>query len=124
MHLPQTKNGDERDVALSPAAVALLRLFDCQGCRTRRALVPLSNTAHDNAFGKARKRAGLVGLRFHDSRREAATRMSKLLNPFELAAQTGHRDLKVLMSTYYGIDAKATAQKLAQRFLAAKRARA
>ena len=51
-------------------------------------------------------------LHFHDTRREAATRMSKKLsNVLELAAVTGHRNLKYLQ-VYYNPDPTDLAYKL------------
>ncbi|WP_338030799.1 tyrosine-type recombinase/integrase [Entomobacter blattae] len=48
-------------------------------------------------FRKIKIEVGLKDLRFHDSRREAATELSKRLsNVLELAAVTGHKSLKIL----------------------------
>jgi integrase len=42
-------------------------------------------------------RSGVVGLRFHDLRHEATSRFfEKGLNVMEVAAITGHRDLRML----------------------------
>lgn len=56
----------------------------------------------------------LVDLHFHDLRHVATTRLAKLVpNVIELAAITGHRDLRML-KRYYHPDAKDLAKKLAQ----------
>ena len=63
-------------------------------------------------FRDARNALGLPDLHFHDSRREAATRISKKLsNVLELAAVTGHRDLKSLQ-VYFDPDATELAERL------------
>lgn len=96
-HLPMTKNGDARDVPLSSAAVALLRLV----ARRDGPVVPITSGNFDKLFREARQRCKLTHVRMHDSRREAATTMSrKLANVLELAAVTGHRDLKTLRIYY------------------------
>lgn len=53
----------------------------------------------------------IEGLRFHDTRREATSRMAKVLHPMELARVTGHKDLKMLM-VYYQESASEIARKL------------
>lgn len=106
--LLKTKNGDERDVALSKPAVALIRglLRD-----DRPTLMLCSSAVRDALFRKARKAAGVENLHFHDSRAEAIWRLSKKLDPLELARQIGHRDPKSLLF-YYEADAAEMARKL------------
>jgi integrase len=96
-HLEQTKNGDERDVALSPRAVEIVTglLAD-----DRPQLFTISNAVRDVLFRRLRDAAGLPDLHFHDSRSEAVSRLSKRLDVLELAEQIGHRDLNSLQSYY------------------------
>jgi integrase len=94
--LVDTKNGDRREVPLSGAAMALLMLLPARG-----RLFPVDPRSFDTLFRKARKRAGVADVHFHDLRREAATRLAAKLDPMTLAKMTGHRDLKVLLATYY-----------------------
>jgi integrase len=43
------------------------------------------------------RRAGITGLRFHDLRHEAASRLfERGLNPMQVAAITGHKSLQML----------------------------
>lgn len=102
-HLKDTKNGDDRDVPLSRAALRLFRSW--KGWTIDGALL-------DALFRKARVRAGLSGFTFHDSRAEALTRMSTKLDPFELARVSGHKDLGTLLSRYYRKSASEIARKL------------
>ena len=60
----------------------------------------------------ARNMPSLKTIHFHDTRRTATIRLSKKLDPMELAKVTGHKDLKVLISTYYAIKAGELAGKL------------
>lgn len=110
VHLPQTKNDTSRDVPLTTDAVGLLALApDGFG---------LSSAQIDALFRKARHKAvakghkGLADIHFHDSRRTATIALSKKLTPMELAKVTGHKDLKTLLNTYYGITADDLAKKL------------
>jgi integrase len=106
-HLPETKNGHPRDVPLSSEAVRLLRALPFAD-----PVFALESAQTDALWRKLRDRGAVVGLRFHDSRRTATTRLAKKLDVLELAKMTGHRDLKILLNTYYKADAAAVAQKL------------
>lgn len=92
-HVPVTKNGFSRTVPLSTAAVRVLeslpRAIDGR-------VFPLTPNAIKQAWDRARARAGLSDLHLHDLRHEAASRLAERLNVLELAAITGHRDLRML----------------------------
>lgn len=90
--LSETKNGERRHVPISQAAAQVLGV-------TRE--FPVAAATFDALFRRARARANLDDLHFHDLRREAATRMAAKVDAMTLAKITGHRDLKVLLSTYY-----------------------
>lgn len=101
VHLRDTKNGDERNVPLSRRAIEILTVL-CQGKKPTDKIIPLRGNTLCEYVLDVRKLCGLEHLVFHDSRREAATRMSKKLsNVLELAAVTGHRSLRVLQQRYY-----------------------
>lgn len=68
--LPETKNGDARDVPLSRKCrryFALLQGVDAE------LVCPVSAQSRDVLFRKARDSAGLSGFTFHDARHTAAT---------------------------------------------------
>lgn len=104
-HLPKTKNGTARDVALSPAALAILDQMPHELWHE------ITAASLDALWRKIRDRAGIADLHFHDSRHEAVTRLSKKLNVLELARMTGHKDIRELM-TYYEDDAEEVAGRL------------
>lgn len=98
-YLASTKNGDERYVPLSKAAMSLLRIVKDRS--PDHPVVPVATGNFDKLFRLARKGAGLEHIRFHDSRREATTTMApKLSNVLELAAITGHKSLSMLQIYY------------------------
>ena len=102
-HLPKTKNGFPRDVPLSTRALELWgKMPDGFG---------LSPARLDANFRKARERAGVHGITFHDTRHLAITRLAKRLNVLELARMTGHRDIRQL-SRYYNESAEVIAGRL------------
>ena len=94
VHLPDTKNGSPRDVPLSPKAQAILT--DLPHDLSDR-VFPVHFEALKSAWRRLLGRSGVVGLRFHDLRHEATSRFfEKGLNVMEVAAITGHRDLRML----------------------------
>lgn len=98
--LPITKNSTERIVPLSPLALKYVKHL-CQGKQPEDKIIPLIAGTLCQYFKEATVAAGIEGLTFHDTRHEAATRLSKkLVNVLELAAVTGHRSLKSLQRYY------------------------
>ena len=98
VHLKQTKNGDDREVPLSKRALELLK---CMIGTNKYKVFTVSSSVVDGTFRKAKKRAKITDLHFHDTRREAASRLAKKLDVMDLAKMTGHRDLKMLLNVYY-----------------------
>lgn len=97
VHIPRSKTGHARDVPLSVRARELMELLPRDG----DLCFNLSDANRDAIYRKARDAAGVTGLRFHDLRREALSRLAKKLDVMTLAKMSGHRDLKTLMNVYY-----------------------
>ncbi|EFO32574.1 shufflon-specific DNA recombinase [Roseibium sp. TrichSKD4] len=104
--LPITKNGTARQVPLSSRALALLEELPDSDV----GVFGLNSRQIDVLFRKARDKAGIEDLRFHDSRHEAITRLSKKLDVLSLARMVGHKDIRMLQIYY-----NETAEELAQR---------
>jgi integrase len=111
-YLPLTKNGDARNVPLSTAAVEIL---DKLPRRIDGYVFAKNGTSMSGAFQRAAKRARaryiekcmsdaqtidakfLVGVRFHDLRHSAVTRLFEQgFNIMEVAAISGHKTLAML----------------------------
>lgn len=99
IHLPKTKNGDSRDVPLTPKAKQMLDWIVHDDDR----LIPLSLNAFKNSWQRVQNKANLDDLNFHDTRHEAISRFVKDYKlPVEVLAKiTGHKDIKTLINTYY-----------------------
>ena len=96
VHLPDTKNGDSRDVPPSPQALELLGDRP-RNIREDQVVFPLHYESLKSSWRRACSRAGISDLRFHHLRREATSRyFEKGLNVMEVAAITGHKDLRML----------------------------
>ncbi len=101
IHLKDTKNGDQRDVPLSQAAMQYVAHL-CDGRKPTEKIIPLTADTLGEYMLDARKKCKLEHLHTHDARHTAATAMSKKLsNVLELAAVTGHRSLKSLKRYYH-----------------------
>lgn len=98
-HLPMTKNGTARDVPLSSEAMRILRQLEEMKCEDR--VFQLSVKSLSSLFIKLKQVANLDHLNFHDTRREALTRLAKKVDVLTLAKISGHKDIKILSSTYY-----------------------
>ncbi len=101
-HLAMTKNGHARDVPLSVEAVRLLR--QVMEAVPDGPVFGLRPSLLDSLFRKAKAQALIEDLHFHDSRREALTRLAKKVDVMTLAKISGHRDLRILQNTYYAPD--------------------
>ena len=109
VHLPKTKNGDTRDVALSARALAIVEQMMLLGFDP---IFGLNAAQKDANFRKAVKRSGLVDLVFHDSRHEAATRLARKLDVLDLAIMGGWRDINELREVYYNPTGEEMAARL------------
>lgn len=124
MTLRQTKNGEVRTIPLTPAAVTLLASLPrpIHGG-------PVFSLAKDrvsHGFNRAMKRARaayvaaggddpqwLVGIRLHDARHEACSRLAESgFSTLEVAAVSGHKTLQ-LLKRYTHLRPEALAAKLA-----------
>lgn len=129
--IKETKNGEDREVPLSPAAIALLK-GDGKVDRLRKGKVfPTTASALKQSFSRAVRRGQrnyledcraadtepsqgfLEDLTFHDLRHEATSRLAERLQVHELAKVTGHKDTRMLMR-YFHPRAEDLARKLAQ----------
>lgn len=107
--LPDTKNGDKRVVPLSLKALEILSRIERNGPNVFQLR---SSYAITDAFRRITKRVGITGLRFHDLRHEAVSRLfEKRLNVMEVASISGHRSLQMLQR-YTHLRAEELALKL------------
>lgn len=111
-HLHLTKNGDPRDVPLSPRAVELI----CQLVRPIHGgrVLRVKGPTLTQAFRRVSRRAGLQDLHWHDLRHEATNRLAEKLgnDVMALSAITGHKTLQML-KRYTHLRAEDLARRLA-----------
>ena len=108
-HLNDTKSGDARDVPLSTVAMGVLRRLPRQ---IDGRVFHLSRAFVSTGFARVCQSAGIEGLRFHDLRHEATSRLfEKGFNPMEVSAITGQKTLEML-KRYTHLRAKDLLQRL------------
>ena len=95
IHLPETKIGTSRDVPLSAAAIDALRSVPRQ---MNGKVWPWTTEGASSLWRRWTRRAGVEGLRFHDLRHEATSRLveSGRFSLTEVAAITGHKSMQTL----------------------------
>ena len=100
-----------RDVPLTKRAIEILDQLLLNPVKGSPYIVGVTDGSRDALWRKARDQSGLDDLTFHDSKHEAATRLSKFLDVFQLSHAIGTKDLRLLRDTYYSKDvARAVAQ--------------
>lgn len=97
----------QREVPLSQEAVRILHQLD----RNSDTVFQLKSATLDALFRKAKSKALLDDLHFHDTRHEGITRLASKLDVLPLARAIGHRDLKMLL-VYYNESAEDLAKRL------------
>lgn len=94
IHIPETKTGKPRTIPMTHTAKEIL--LRRQGGREGKVWDVRADSI-TQAFIRARDRAGLANLRFHDLRHEATSRFFEMgLDHMKIAKITGHEDWRCL----------------------------
>jgi integrase len=104
-----------RHVPLTARAMELLDQLLVGRDPAQPYIVGLTDGQRDALWRKAIKQATVHDLHFHDTKHEAATRLSKFLDVLALSHALGTKDIKLLRDTYYVNDAAAAAALLPAR---------
>jgi integrase len=109
-YLAETKNGTSRVVPLSKQAVLILE--GVKKMPPAKFAFDLKSASLDANFRKIKKQCMIDDLHFHDTRREAITRMAAKVDVMTLAKISGHKDLRILQGVYYAPDMSGVAGQL------------
>ena len=91
--LYDTKNGEDRRVPLTKRCIEVLQTMP----QTDERVFPISATCLRLAWNRARKKAGITDLRFHDSRHKAESRFFEMgMSVPGVALISGHKDARQL----------------------------
>lgn len=112
VHLPTTKNNEARNVPLSTTAVAVLGSWRKHPHRIDDKVFGVGGSHVSRTFRETCEKLEIEGLRWHDLRHEACSRLfEKDLNPMEVASISGHKTLQML-KRYTHLKAEDLAAKL------------
>ena len=111
-HKTQHLTGKPRTVPLTPQGSRLIgELVAYAQARGRAELFAISSESLDAQWRKVTSALLIEDLHFHDSRATGLTHLSRKVDVLTLARISGHRDLKILLRSYY----RETPQDIAQR---------
>lgn len=100
--LPRTKAGRAQEVPVTRRAARLLQ---------RQAPFTVDANEASTLFSKLREDLLITGLTFHDARATALTLLARRMDVMTLARISRHKDLRILLNTYY----RETAEQIAAR---------
>lgn len=96
-----------RQVPLTTEAMRILELLP----KEADTCFNITDDQRDALFGKAKRKAGIDGLHFHDTRANACTKLAKQIDILSLAKMIGHKDINQLQ-VYYRDSAEEIAKRL------------
>ena len=96
-HKTQRLTGRPREVPLSRHGLRVLAPL-LHGFRWT-----VSDGSRDALFRKATRSLLIPDLTFHDARADALTRFARKVDVMQLAKISGHKDLRILLETYYRV---------------------
>ena len=108
-YIRDTKTSTPRTIPLSPKAK---RIVDSMSGVHHELVFGIKPSSLESNFRKYVKRTNIVNLQFRDSRHYALTWMADKLSVMDLAKISGHKDLKILLNTYYNPDIADLSDKL------------
>ncbi len=95
--LLMTKYGSSRDVPLSQRAFDALTEWKGRANPDDQQVFPIAFGSFEQCWGRLLVRVGITGLRFHDLRHEAVSRLfEKGMNVIEVSSISGHKELRML----------------------------
>jgi len=100
-HLGTHKTLERDGARVVPLPRAAVRLLGVLMAGVTASPWTISSASLDALFRKARDANLLTGLHFHDSRAMALTMLARKFDVMTLARISGHRDLNLLLRTYY-----------------------
>ena len=113
-HKTEHITGKPRRVPLTPQAVRLLtQLSRFAQARGREKLLTISSDSLSAQFRAVTSALCIADLHFHDSRGCALTHLSRRVDPMTLARISGHRDLNIILRTYFRTTEEEIAARLA-----------
>lgn len=97
---PTKKRGNDKAFPLFPELAEIIKRQPRLTNNTEERIFPYKAKCCSQNYAQAKKRLGIVGLRFHDNRRESITRWLATLPPHEVKQISGHETTILLERVY------------------------
>ena len=110
---PTKKKGNDKEFTLFPELAEIIKRQPRATSDPHERVFPYNAKSCSQRFADAKRRLGIVGLRFHDARREAITRWLKTLPPHEVKQISGHETTQILERVYHRPKATDLGEKVA-----------
>jgi integrase len=106
---PRKSQGTNLEIPLLGNAYEIIMRQPKQSNKdTAHLIFPYNSRSITSGWRAVRKNLGIPDLRYHDLRREAASRLAEMGMPINIVAKvTGHKNLNILHNIYTAIDIKA-----------------
>jgi len=106
---PRKSQGTNLEIPLLGNAYEIIMRQPKQSNKdTAHLIFPYNSRSITSGWRTVRKNLGIPDLRYHDLRREAASRLAEMGMPINIVAKvTGHKNLNILHNIYTAIDIKA-----------------
>lgn len=105
---PRKKLGNDHEVPLLGNALEIILNQKNRPTFNKEFIFPYNERSITAGWQRVLKKLEIENLRYHDLRREAASRLAELGIPIHIVARvTGHRNLNILHDIYTNIDIKA-----------------
>lgn len=97
---PTKKEGNHKEFPLFPELAEIIKRQPRTTLDPNERIFPYNSKSCSQRYADAKRRLGIVGLRFHDNRREAITRWLATLPPHEVRQISGHETTVILERVY------------------------
>jgi len=102
---PTRKQGNDKRFILWPELAEIIRRQPRTGTHPDERIFPFNSHSASASYTNAKKACGILGLRFHDNRREAISQWLKKMSPQNVRiAVSGHDTTHILEHVYDGRD--------------------
>ena len=105
---PRNKEGNDHEIPLLGGAFEiLLKQEERKDPEQPNIIFPYNSRSISAGWQRVRQKLGIEDLRYHDLRREGASRLAEMGFPINIIARvTGHKNLNILQDIYAKIDIK------------------
>lgn len=116
---PRNKQGNDGEIPLLGGAFEIILKQPISTDPEKADLIfPFNHKSITAGWQRTRKELGIEDLRYHDLRREAASRLAEMGLPINIVAKiTGHKNMSILHNIYTKIDVKEFGRKGYERYI-------